>query len=154
MWPARAKASSTSPATPASSAEKTTLGPRPGTHASTVRLRTAEGIGAGNRHADASVYFLPSDRSLAASHVTLNHGWCSSRDTNCCPTIPVAPRTPTSIFVTNRSPLSRRSLGEGGQTKKPAVRGRISGPVLVCSVQTCIYTAALRGTRLSEARLI
>jgi hypothetical protein len=33
---------------------------------------------------------------------------------------------------------------------------RISGPVLVCSVQlqTCIYTAALRGTRFSEARLL
>jgi hypothetical protein len=46
-----------------------------------------------------------------------------------------------------------------GQTKNPLCVLRISGPVLVCSVQrtlvqTCIDTAALRGTRLSEARLI
>ena len=40
--------------------------------------------------------------------------------------------------------------------KNPLCVVRISGPVLVCSVQlqTCIYTAALRGTRLNEARLI
>jgi len=40
--------------------------------------------------------------------------------------------------------------------KSPPCVVRISGPVLVCSVQlqTCIYTAALRGTRFSEARLI
>ena len=43
--------------------------------------------------------------------------------------------------------------------KNPLCVLRISGPVLVCSVQrtlvqTCIDTAALRGTRLSEARLI
>ena len=45
------------------------------------------------------------------------------------------------------------------KTRNPLCVVRISGPVLVCSVQrtlvqTCIYTAALRGTRLSEARLI
>jgi hypothetical protein len=37
--------------------------------------------------------------SSTASQVSANHGWCSSRETNCCPIIPVAPRIPTSIFV-------------------------------------------------------
>ena len=50
MWPAAAKACSTSPATLASSAEKTTAGPRPGTHASTVSSAAASGSGSASRH--------------------------------------------------------------------------------------------------------
>jgi len=46
----------------------------------------------------ASAQDFPSDRSLAASQVRLNQGWCARRAMNCCPTMPVAPRTPTSIF--------------------------------------------------------
>ncbi len=52
----------------------------------------------------------------------------------------------------------RHEMSPNNETARCCVV-RISGPVLVCSVQktlfqTCIYTAALRGTRLSEARLI
>src|SRR5204862_4903104 len=45
----------------------------------------------------ASRYALPSERWLAPSHVTLNHGWFASRAMNCWPTMPVAPRIPTSV---------------------------------------------------------
>ena len=47
----------------------------------------------------ASPYGRPSERSDAASHATSNQGWCSSIWTKRCPTMPVAPRMPTGIFV-------------------------------------------------------
>src|SRR6202030_2727063 len=47
----------------------------------------------------ASPYKRPSERSEAASHATSNQGWCSSNCTKRCPTIPVAPRIPTGVFV-------------------------------------------------------
>ena len=50
MWPAAANAPSMSPATEASRPENTTLGPRPGTQASTVRSADAPGIGVASRH--------------------------------------------------------------------------------------------------------
>ena len=50
MWPAAAKAPSMSPATDASSPENTTLGPRPGTHASTMRAADSSGMGVARRH--------------------------------------------------------------------------------------------------------
>jgi hypothetical protein len=49
------------------------------------------------RDAAASRNAFPADRSLAPSHVTLNHGCLASKAMNCWPTMPVAPRTPTSI---------------------------------------------------------
>src|SRR5581483_1811398 len=56
------------------------------------------GIAVLSRHRAASEYTLPSERSDAASHATSNHGWCSSIWINLCPTTPVAPRIPISIF--------------------------------------------------------
>ena len=98
MWPARAKASSISPATEASIAENTSSGaPVPGRASCTTRLASSAGIDAGRRHGAASRYNCPADRSLAPSQVTRNQGWLASCAMNCWPTMPVAPRTPTSI---------------------------------------------------------
>ncbi len=97
MCPAAAKAPSMSPATDASSPENTTFGPLPGTQALTMRSAAPPGIGVVSFHGATVRYALPSDRSLAASHVHRNHGCRASRETNCCPTMPVAPNTPTSI---------------------------------------------------------
>jgi hypothetical protein len=47
------------------------------------------------RPSTASRYGRPADLALAATAVSRNQGWASSRETNRCPTIPVAPRTPT-----------------------------------------------------------
>src|SRR5262249_37875630 len=99
------------------SAENSTLGPRPGTQPSTLRSRAATGMELGSRHGAASPYTLPSDRSLAATQRSANHGWFSSRATNCCPTRPVAPRTPTSslcIDDTGRSMILLRNLEAAG----------------------------------------
>src|SRR6478752_7823824 len=116
MWPASAKARSMSPATEASRPEKTTFGPRPGTHASTIRSADASGIGVDSFHGATDLYALPSERSLAASHVHRNHGCPASRETNCCPTTPVAPNTPTSIASIHSSlPVARLPIN-----KKPA----------------------------------
>ena len=97
-WPARAKASSISPATEASIAEKTSSGaPLPGLASCTTRSARSAGGGTGSFHDAASRYFCPADRSLAPTQVSLNHGCALSCAMNCWPTIPVAPRTPTSI---------------------------------------------------------
>src|SRR5512133_1901735 len=97
--PASAKRGSSSAAMEASSAAKITLGAPSGAAAETRMLATREGIGVFNRQRAASAYGLPSERSDAASHVTSNHGWCSSIWINRCPTMPVAPRTPTGILA-------------------------------------------------------
>jgi hypothetical protein len=47
----------------------------------------------------ASLYFLPAERSLAPSHFRSNQGWPCKNLMKCWPTIPVAPRMPTSIRV-------------------------------------------------------
>ena len=47
----------------------------------------------------ASRYGLPAERSLAPSHFRSNHGWFCRNLTKCWPTMPVAPRMPTSILV-------------------------------------------------------
>ena len=69
----------------------------PGLHSSTVWSATACGVSPARCHFMASRYFLPAERSLAPSHATLNQGWPSRNLMKCCPTIPVAPRMPTSI---------------------------------------------------------
>ena len=56
-----------------------------------------------SRHAAASRNALPSERWLAPSHSTLNHGWLASSAMNCWPTMPVAPRMPTGIGAMRRS---------------------------------------------------
>ena len=43
-------------------------------------------------------YRPPKDRSLAPTQVKSNQGCPCKNLTKCWPTIPVAPRTPTSIF--------------------------------------------------------
>ena len=53
-WPASAKARSSSPATPASSAENTSRGPTPGVAGSTVRSPIPSGMGVSSRHDAAS----------------------------------------------------------------------------------------------------
>src|SRR5262245_45787150 len=99
MWPAWANAASISPATEESRPEKTSLGARPGVAASTSMRATASARGDASRHAAASRYAFPSDRWLAPSHETRNQGWSASRAMNCWPTMPVAPRMPTSMRV-------------------------------------------------------
>src|SRR6185295_6895790 len=96
-WPAWAKAPSISPATDESRPEKTSFGARPGVASSTFRRATESPSGLGSRHAAASRYAFPADRSLAPSQVTLNQGCFARSAMNCWPTMPVAPRTPTSI---------------------------------------------------------
>ena len=59
---------------------------------------TSAGRGTDNRQAR-SRYFFPSDRSLAPSHAMRNQGWFASCTMNCCPTMPVAPRMPTSTLL-------------------------------------------------------
>src|SRR3984957_20742457 len=98
MCPAAAKSASACPAIDASSAEKTSFGPTPGLNSSTANFAASVGTAVGNRHGK-STYRFPADRSLAASQVVLNHGCASSSAINCCPTVPVAPRIPTSIFA-------------------------------------------------------
>ena len=46
----------------------------------------------------ASSYRLPAERGLAATTVSWNQGWPSSRVTKRWPTMPVAPMTPTLYF--------------------------------------------------------
>ena len=50
-------------------------------------------------HLVASRYFLPAERSLAPSHLTSNHGWPCRNLMKCWPTMPVAPKMPTSILA-------------------------------------------------------
>ncbi len=61
------------------------------------------GDGIGRRRRDAiswrREYLLPAERSLAPSHVRSNHGWPSRNLMKCWPTMPVAPRMPTSMRV-------------------------------------------------------
>src|SRR6266700_7936570 len=63
----------------------------------TTRSPTRAGIGVAiaQRPLTAALYGCPADLALAATAVTLNHGCPSSSDTYRCPTMPVAPRTPT-----------------------------------------------------------
>src|SRR5688572_7479767 len=78
-------------------------------------MRSAQPPGMrGESHQGATdLYALPSERSLAASHVHRNHGWRASRETNCCPTTPVAPRTPTSIAsIEVKNPLTASVAGD------------------------------------------
>ena len=100
-WPAPAKAPSISPATDESRPENTSFGALPAAPAafSTVSVATSSGSGEDSRHAAASRNAFPAERSLAPSHVTLNHGCRASNAMNCWPTIPVAPRIPTSIVI-------------------------------------------------------
>ena len=53
------------------------------------------GVSIAQRPATASSYGLPAERGLAASTVTVNHGWFSSRVMKRCPTMPVQPTIPT-----------------------------------------------------------
>src|SRR6185437_14534424 len=104
--PASANAGSISFAAVASSAAKTSFGVSfAGAAEFTTSFATVEGIGVGRRQVAASEYFLPADRSEAASHATSNHGCCSSSWINRCPTVPVAPRMPTGILLVMGSSL-------------------------------------------------
>src|ERR1700682_6180706 len=97
-WPACAKACSISVATLASMDENTRCGALPGLESSTVRSATPAGISPSSRHAVASRYFLPADRSLAPIQVRSNQGWFCKKRTKLWPTMPVPPSTPTSIL--------------------------------------------------------
>ena len=115
--PALAKASSISPATEASMAEKTSSGaPLPGRASCTTRSASSAGGGTGSFHDAASRYFCPADRSLAPTQVSLNQGCAASCAMNCWPTIPVAPRTPTSI----RCDITVLCCSSAAGTKVPA----------------------------------
>src|SRR5713101_821066 len=97
--PAAAKRGSISTAIEASSAAKITLGAPSGVAGETRISATGEGIGVFSFQRAASAYERPSERSEAASHAISNQGWCSSIWTKRCPTIPVAPRIPTEVFM-------------------------------------------------------
>ncbi len=98
-WPAWAKARSISVATEASMAEKSRRGALPGFESSTSLPATVSGIRPLSRQEVASWYGLPAERSLAPSHLSSNQGWSCRNLTKCWPTMPVAPRMPTSILV-------------------------------------------------------
>src|SRR5262252_8786869 len=87
--PASANLGSSSRAIPASSAAKITRGAPAGPASETGSLRTGSGIGVFSRQRTASSYFLPSERSEAASHATSNHGCPSNNWIKRCPTTPV-----------------------------------------------------------------
>src|SRR5215470_848125 len=112
--PASAKRGSSSAAMEAYSAAKMTFGAPSGAAADTRMLATREGTRVFNRQRAASAYGLPSDRSEAASQATSNHGWCSSNWINRCPTMPVAPRTPTGILADIRGVVRFYNSREGG----------------------------------------
>src|SRR5438309_10844179 len=78
-------------------AEKTSLGALPGLESETTMSAAESGISPSRRQPVASFSFLPAERSLAPSHVNLNQGCPCRNRMNCCPTMPVPPRTPTSI---------------------------------------------------------
>ena len=99
-WPPFAKACSISVATEASMAENISFGaPLPGFESCTIRSATLAGVVPSRCHFAASRYFLPAERSLAPSHVKSNQGWPCKNLMKCWPTIPVAPKMPTSILV-------------------------------------------------------
>lgn len=110
MWPAAANAASVSPATPASSAENRTLGALPGLSEFTTKRSASSGKGRVILHGN-SRYRFPAERSLAEIQAKRNHGCASSMATRCCPTRPVAPKTPTSILFVTLTQSSRRCDG-------------------------------------------
>ena len=60
------------------------------------------------------------ERSLAPSHVSLNHGWPCKKRMKCWPTMPVPPRIPTSIvFIFCRVHVSARAFPPGGGKYPP-----------------------------------
>src|SRR5262245_59417904 len=67
---------------------------------STVRSAAAVGTGPDSvqRPATASLYALPADEGDAATAAISNHGCSARRETNRCPTMPVAPSTPALSF--------------------------------------------------------
>ena len=99
-WPACANARSISVATEASMAENSSRGALPGLHSSTVRsghrVRRAAGQVPGHGVADTSC--RPSGRSRPATSGRTTGGPARNL-TKCWPTMPVAPRMPTSIRV-------------------------------------------------------
>src|SRR5262245_17561665 len=100
-YPVRAKSSSADPATEESRAEKTKSQSRLGSRPLTTRSAAAEGMASFKCHFTASSYFLPDERSEAATSVSSNQGWLARSWTRRWPTMPVAPRTPARNFCLN-----------------------------------------------------
>ncbi len=96
--PARANACSISVATDESMDENSSRGALFGLHSSTMRSAAESGIVPARCHLVASRYFFPAERSLAPSHRTSNQGWPCRNLMKCWPTMPVAPKMPTSIL--------------------------------------------------------
>lgn len=88
-----------SPATSESNPENTTEHSEKcsGVHSNTTISLARDGIGVVCFHCTACAYFFPADRCDAPSAWILNHGCWERRATNRCPTVPVAPSTPTLI---------------------------------------------------------
>jgi hypothetical protein len=90
-----------SPATSASRPEKTTAHSLKcsGSQGFTSMSRTPEGIGVVCFQFVARWYAFPADRADAPRACTTKYGWVSRRAMKRCPTVPVAPSTPTlTIF--------------------------------------------------------
>src|ERR1035438_2594693 len=96
-------------------AEKRSCGALPGLHSSTVSPATASGVPPARCHVMESLYFLPAERSLAPSHLRSNHGFPCRNLMKCWPTMPVAPRMPTSIRVCI---IPLRCVGRGPRSEE------------------------------------
>src|SRR5206468_7920088 len=82
------------------------------------------GRGVSSLHLAASPYFLPLERSLAASHVISNQGWFSSNWMKRWPTIPVAPRMPMGCLLCMAVdiPVYRNGESEKGDRDRGSAR--------------------------------
>ena len=88
-----------SPATSASNPENTILHPSNsfGLHSTTTTSLTTPGIGVACFQFAASLYLLPALLGDAPRALITNHGCAANNVTKRCPTVPVAPSTPTGI---------------------------------------------------------
>src|ERR1039457_7713298 len=104
------------------------------------RSATESGIAPLSRQAVAAWYGLPAERSLAPSHLRSNHGWFWRNLTKCWPTIPVAPRMPTSILVSISYVSSEESLTDahGRPGRPPQAEGL---PHRKANLQQCMAAA-------------
>src|SRR5580700_3667270 len=144
--PAAAKRGSISAAIEASSAAKMIFGAPSDVAGDTRISATRAGKGVFILQRAASPYKRPSERSEAASHATSNHGWCSSICTKRCPTIPVAPRIPTAVFVGIGDWILQQPRWMPGVRHPPSVIRRIT------TVNSIRADGTNRGVNMPELR--
>ena len=91
-----------------------------------VILAMRSGQGVSRRHLAASSYFLPLERSLAASQDIWNQGWFSRSWMKRWPTMPVAPRMPISCLfcIVVDPPVYRRGEANRANSRQIADQKR------------------------------